>query len=107
MAIIYLALAVFRLGFLCNLLSRPIISAFLTAGAMTISLSQVHLHCHHRDALLPYLLHPRHLNCPKSHVERYRAAQVVIFHAHGYWGKCMGRPLSACLLCWVHCIAIA
>jgi MFS superfamily sulfate permease-like transporter len=39
-ACIYLVLAVFRLGFLCNLLSRPIISAFLTAGAMTISLSQ-------------------------------------------------------------------
>jgi MFS superfamily sulfate permease-like transporter len=40
-AILYLLLAVLRLGFLCNLLSRPIISAFLTAGALIISSSQV------------------------------------------------------------------
>ena len=56
-AIIYLALAVFRLGFLCNLLSRPIISAFLTAGAITISLSQVCPHCcpasHSHPAWMP------------------------------------------------------
>ncbi|EIE27094.1 sulfate permease [Coccomyxa subellipsoidea C-169] len=40
-AVLYLLLAVLRLGFLCSLLSRPIISAFLTAGALIISSSQV------------------------------------------------------------------
>lgn len=40
-AVLYLLLAVLRLGFLCSLLSRPIISAFLTSGAMIISSSQV------------------------------------------------------------------
>ena len=42
-AVLYLLLAVLRLGFLCSLLSRPIISAFLTSGAMIISSSQVTL----------------------------------------------------------------
>lgn len=40
-AILYLLLGVLRLGFLCNMLSKPIISAFLTAGAIIISTSQV------------------------------------------------------------------
>lgn len=43
-AVLYLVLGVARLGFLCNLLSRPIISAFLTAGALIISSSQVSQH---------------------------------------------------------------
>ena len=34
-------LGTLRLGFLCNMLSKPIISAFLTAGAIIISTSQV------------------------------------------------------------------
>jgi len=38
--IIYCVLCVARLGYLCNLLSRPIISSFLTAGAIIISMSQ-------------------------------------------------------------------
>ena len=40
-AILYLVLGTLRLGFLCNMLSKPIISAFLTAGAIIISTSQV------------------------------------------------------------------
>ncbi|KAK9814415.1 hypothetical protein WJX72_005609 [[Myrmecia] bisecta] len=40
-AVIYLLLGAARLGFLTDLLSRPIISSFLTAGAVIISLSQV------------------------------------------------------------------
>ena len=40
-AVLYLILGTLRLGFLCNMLSKPIISAFLTAGAMIISTSQV------------------------------------------------------------------
>lgn len=40
-AILYLVLGILRLGFLCNMLSKPIISAFLTAGAIIISTSQV------------------------------------------------------------------
>ena len=40
-AILYLVLGALRLGFLCNMLSKPIISAFLTAGAIIISTSQV------------------------------------------------------------------
>jgi MFS superfamily sulfate permease-like transporter len=42
-AVLYLLLAVLRLGFLCSLLSRPIISAFLTSGALIISSSQVRI----------------------------------------------------------------
>ena len=37
----YVAMALLRLGFLAQLLSRPIVSAFLTAGAAIIALSQV------------------------------------------------------------------
>ena len=40
-AILYLVLGTLRLGFLCNMLSKPIISAFLTSGAIIISTSQV------------------------------------------------------------------
>ena len=40
-ALIYLLLGALRLGWACALLSKPIISAFLTAGALIISLSQV------------------------------------------------------------------
>ena len=40
-AILYLVLGALRLGFLCNMLSKPIISAFLTSGAIIISTSQV------------------------------------------------------------------
>ena len=40
-SIIYLVLGVLRLGFVTHFLSRPIISAFLTAGTIIISLSQV------------------------------------------------------------------
>ena len=40
-AILFLVLGSLRLGFLCNMLSKPIISAFLTAGAIIISTSQV------------------------------------------------------------------
>ena len=50
-AVLYLFMTLFRLGFLLDLLSKPIISAFLTAGAMIISSSQVgeaavHFHLH-------------------------------------------------------------
>ena len=38
---IYFVLGVLRLGFVTHFLSRPIISAFLTAGTIIISLSQV------------------------------------------------------------------
>ncbi len=38
---IYLILGFLRLGFVTHFLSRPIISAFLTAGTIIISLSQV------------------------------------------------------------------
>ena len=38
---IYLVLGLLRLGFVTHFLSRPIISAFLTAGSIIISLSQV------------------------------------------------------------------
>ena len=40
-SVIYLVLGVLRLGFVTHFLSRPIISAFLTAGTIIISLSQV------------------------------------------------------------------
>ncbi|DBA76202.1 TPA: hypothetical protein ACH3X1_009930 [Trebouxia sp. C0004] len=40
-SIIYLVLGVLRLGFVTHFLSRPIISAFLTAGTIIISFSQV------------------------------------------------------------------
>ena len=40
-AVLYLVLGGLRLGWACEVLSKPIISAFLTAGAMIISLSQV------------------------------------------------------------------
>ena len=40
-ALLYLVLGGLRLGWACEVLSKPIISAFLTAGAMIISLSQV------------------------------------------------------------------
>ena len=39
--LLYVFLSIARLGFLSKLLSRPIISSFLTAGALLISLSQV------------------------------------------------------------------
>ena len=39
-ALLYLVLGGLRLGWACEVLSKPIISAFLTAGAMIISLSQ-------------------------------------------------------------------
>ena len=42
-AILFLVLGALKLGFLCNMLSKPIISAFLTAGAIIISTSQVHI----------------------------------------------------------------
>ena len=44
-ALLYLLMAVFRLGFVLDVLSRPIISAFLTAGALIISASQVSCTC--------------------------------------------------------------
>ena len=40
-SIIYLVLGLLRLGFVTHFLSQPIISAFLTAGTIIISLSQV------------------------------------------------------------------
>ena len=40
-AVLYLIMGLFRLGFVLELLSRPIISAFLTAGALIIAFSQV------------------------------------------------------------------
>lgn len=55
---IYLVLGVLRLGFVTHFLSRPIISAFLTAGTIIISLSQVSLFpttCHaDLSRLCPY-----------------------------------------------------
>lgn len=42
-AVLYLIMGIFRLGFLLDLLSKPIISAFLSAGALIISFSQVSL----------------------------------------------------------------
>ena len=41
--VLYLLLGSLRVGFICNLLSGPIISAFLTAGAIIISSTQVRL----------------------------------------------------------------
>lgn len=40
-SVIYLVLGFLRFGFVTHFLSRPIISAFLTAGTIIISLSQV------------------------------------------------------------------
>ena len=50
-ALIYLALGALRLGWATALLSKPIISAFLTAGALIISLSQA---CTRPPCTLPH-----------------------------------------------------
>lgn len=54
---IYLLLGVLRLGFVTHYLSRPIISGFLTAGTIIISLSQV-CSCCLAALTPPPLVHP-------------------------------------------------
>lgn len=67
---IYLVLGVLRLGFVTHFLSRPIISAFLTAGTIIISLSQVSLFsttCHADLSLL----------CPYPDVYHYECEVLI------------------------------
>ena len=63
MALLYLVLGGLRLGWACEVLSKPIISAFLTAGAMIISLSQV------RPSILG-ISRPARLRCHSTMLQR-------------------------------------